>query len=52
MTKPSLDELAPATFLAWRFGVAAVVLAAVTARRTLALRHVDLRRGVALGARR
>ncbi|HEU0042109.1 MAG TPA: DMT family transporter [Jiangellaceae bacterium] len=50
VTKSSLDELAPATFLAWRFGVAAVVLFMVAPRRTLALRGADVRRGVALGA--
>ena len=32
VTKPSLAELAPATFLLWRFGFAAVVLLAVSAR--------------------
>ena len=32
VTKSSLDELAPATFLVWRFGVAALVLLVVTFR--------------------
>jgi drug/metabolite transporter (DMT)-like permease len=49
VTKSSLTELAPATFLLWRFGVAAVVLLAVSARRTLALRRTDRWRGVVLG---
>ena len=49
VTKSSLTELAPATFLLWRFGVAAVVLLAVSARRTLALSRTDRWRGVVLG---
>ena len=49
VTKSSLTELAPATFLLWRFGVAAVVLLAVSARRTRALSRTDRWRGVALG---
>jgi drug/metabolite transporter (DMT)-like permease len=49
VTKSSLPELAPASFLLWRFGIAAVVLLLVSARRTFALPSTDLRRGVALG---
>jgi drug/metabolite transporter (DMT)-like permease len=49
VTKSSLTELAPATFLLWRFGVAALVLLAVSARRTLALSRTDRWRGVVLG---
>lgn len=49
VTKSSLGELAPATFLLWRFGVAAVVLLAVSARRSLALSPTDRRRAVLLG---
>jgi drug/metabolite transporter (DMT)-like permease len=49
VTKSSLGELAPATFLLWRFGVAAVVLLAVSARRTRGLTRPDRWRGVALG---
>ncbi len=49
VTKASLDELAPATFLAWRFGIAAVVLLAVSARRTRSLSAQDLRRAGGLG---
>ena len=50
VTKSSLDELAPATFLAWRFGVAALVLLVVTFRRTTALPRADVRRAVVVGA--
>lgn len=49
VTKSSLDELAPATFLAWRFGVATAVLFVVAPRRILALRGADVRHGVVLG---
>ena len=49
VTKSSLDELRPASFLAWRFGIAAAVLLLVGARRTLALSSTDLRRGATLG---
>jgi len=49
VTKPSLAELAPATFLLWRFGFAAVVLLAVSARRVRALSRTDRWRDVVLG---
>ena len=49
VTKSSLSELAPASFLLWRFGLAAVVLLVVSARRASALSATDLRRGVWLG---
>lgn len=49
VTKSSLDEMAPATFLTWRFGIAAVVLFAVTAHRTMTLPGAALRRAVVLG---
>jgi len=49
VTKPSLAELAPATFLLWRFGFAAVVLLAVSARRVRALSRADRWRDVVLG---
>ena len=49
VTKSSLDELGPASFLSWRFGIAAIVLLLVSARRTFALSSTDLRRGAALG---
>ena len=49
VTKSSLGELSPSAFLLWRFGVAAVVLLLVSARRARALSSADLRRGVLLG---
>ena len=49
VTKGSLDDLAPATFLAWRFGLAAVVLLVVRPARVRALTRVELWRGVVLG---
>lgn len=49
VTKSSLDEMAPATFLTWRFGVAAVVLFAVTTPQTMRLSRTDLRRAGMLG---
>jgi drug/metabolite transporter (DMT)-like permease len=49
VTKSSLDEMAPATFLTWRFGVAAVVLFAVTTRQTMRLSRAELRRAGMLG---
>ena len=50
VTKSSLDELPPAAFLMWRFGIAAVVLLLVSGRRTRALSAVELRRSAVLGA--
>lgn len=49
VTKSSLDEMDPAAFLAWRFGVAAVVLFAVTTRQTMRLSVTELRRAAMLG---
>jgi drug/metabolite transporter (DMT)-like permease len=49
VTKSSLDEMAPATFLTWRFGVAAVVLFGVTTPQTMRLSRTDLRRAGMLG---
>lgn len=49
VTKSSLDELAPASFLLWRFGIAAVVLLALSARRSRALSRTDRWRAVVLG---
>ena len=49
VTKSSLDQLAPATFLVWRFGIAAVVLVAVSTRRVRALTSTDRWRAVVLG---
>ena len=49
VTKSVLDDLDPAVFLAWRFGVAAVVLLALTWRRTLAMSREDRGRAAVLG---
>jgi drug/metabolite transporter (DMT)-like permease len=49
VTKQSLGAVDPASFLAWRFGVAAVVLLLVSHRRALALDRVDRRRATLLG---
>lgn len=49
VTKPSLEEMAPATFRTWRFGVVAVARFAVTARRTMRLSRTELRRAGLLG---
>lgn len=49
VTKSSLGALAPASFLSWRFGIAAIVLLLASLRRTLALDPRELRRGAALG---
>lgn len=47
--KGSLDDLAPATFMAWRFGVAAVVLLLARPARVRALSRLEFRRGLVLG---
>lgn len=49
VTKDSLTDLAPTTFVAWRFGIAAVVLVVLGPGRILALSRVELRRGGLLG---
>lgn len=49
VTKGALDELAPATFLVWRFGIAALVLVVVSTRRVRALSRTDRWRAVVLG---
>lgn len=49
VTKQSLDAVDPASFLAWRFGVAAVVLLLVGHRGALALDRGERRRAVFLG---
>lgn len=49
VTKSSLAELAPSTFLFWRFGVAALVLGLVSGRRVRALSSTDRLRALALG---
>lgn len=49
VTKASLDAVAPAAFLSWRFGMAAVLLLAVRPARVCALSGIELRRGLVLG---
>jgi drug/metabolite transporter (DMT)-like permease len=41
VTKSSLDQLAPATFLVWRFWIAALVLVALSTGRARALWSPD-----------
>lgn len=49
VTKHSLNDLAPTTFVTWRFGIAAVVLVALRPGRVRALSRAELRRGGLLG---
>jgi drug/metabolite transporter (DMT)-like permease len=49
VTKGSLDDLAPAAFLAWRFGVAAAILVSVAPARILRLNRHERRRAGLLG---
>ncbi len=49
VTKSSLGQLSPATFLVWRFGIAALVLVAVSTPRVRALSRTDRRRAAVLG---
>ena len=49
VTKQSLDAMAPAAFLTWRFGAAAVVLFLVSHRQVVALDRVERRRATVLG---
>jgi drug/metabolite transporter (DMT)-like permease len=49
VTKSSLDDLSPSSFLLWRFGVAAVVLVATGYRHVLALTEKERRTGLILG---
>lgn len=49
VTKQSLQQLEPATFLAWRFGIAALVLVGVHPARLRALSSRERREGLALG---
>jgi drug/metabolite transporter (DMT)-like permease len=49
VTKGTLPGMATAGFLAWRFGIAAVVLALVWSRRLRAMTARDVRQGVLLG---
>ena len=49
VTKGSLDELDPASFLTWRFGIAAVALLLVRPRSAARLTRPDQRRSALLG---
>ncbi len=49
VTKETLTGMAAADFLAWRFGIAAVVLALLGLKRIRALNAHDVRQGVLLG---
>lgn len=49
VTKQALPERSAASFLVWRFGIAAVVLVLAAPRRLRALTPRELRQGVALG---
>jgi drug/metabolite transporter (DMT)-like permease len=49
VTKQSLDQIAPATFLAWRFGIAAAVLVAIRPAKVRALSSTERREGLGLG---
>ena len=49
VTKDSLDELDPASFLTWRFGIGAVALLLVRPRAVTRLTRPDRRRSAALG---
>ena len=49
VTKQSLAQIAPATFLAWRFGIAAAVLVAIRPAKVRALSSGERRRGLGLG---
>jgi drug/metabolite transporter (DMT)-like permease len=48
VTKQSLAQIAPASFLAWRFGIAAVVLVAIRPAKVLALSSRERRQGLGL----
>lgn len=49
VTKQSLGAVDPASFVTWRFGLAAVLLVLVGHRRALALNRVERRRATLLG---
>ena len=49
MTKQSLPELSPASFLVWRFGPAAIALLVARARKLVTLTRAELHRGLLLG---
>jgi drug/metabolite transporter (DMT)-like permease len=49
VTKRSLTDMAPASFLSWRFGLAALVLLAAGSRSLRSLEPADRWRATALG---
>jgi drug/metabolite transporter (DMT)-like permease len=49
VTKQSLARMAPATFLAWRLGIAAVVLLAIRPAKVRALSSRERQQGLGLG---
>ena len=49
VTKQSLAQIAPATFLAWRFGIAAAALVAIRPAKVRALSSRERREGIVLG---
>jgi drug/metabolite transporter (DMT)-like permease len=49
VTKQSLAQIAPATFLAWRFAIAAAVLVAIRPAKVRELSSRERRRGLGLG---
>lgn len=49
VTKGSLEDLAPAALMSWRFGIAAVVLLVARPARVRALSPLEFRRGLLLG---
>lgn len=49
VTKQSLPEMSPASFLVWRFGLAAIALLVARPRQLVALTRAELHRGLLLG---
>jgi len=49
VTKQSLPEMSPASFLVWRFGLAAIALLVARPRKLVTLTRAELRRGLLLG---
>jgi hypothetical protein len=49
VTKQSLPEMSPASFLVWRFGLAAIALLVARPRQLVTLTRAELQRGLLLG---
>jgi hypothetical protein len=49
VTKQSLPEMSPASFLVWRFGLAAIALLVARPRQLVTLTRAELHRGLLLG---